>query len=142
MISAELNWWSDDCPDSAWFYGDVVWSPWTDETHTLSLTECGTGVSDGLPLSPALADNYPNPFNPVTTIAFDVPSPGGRVLLTIHDVSGRVVTTLVADDMPGGRHSAVWNGRDERGEPVASGVYFYRLSMPGFEERKRMVLLK
>ncbi|MBD3367515.1 MAG: T9SS type A sorting domain-containing protein [Candidatus Eisenbacteria bacterium] len=142
MISAELNWWSDDCPDSTWFSGGVDWSPWTDETHTLSMTECGTGVDDGVPLRPALRDNYPNPFNPVTTIRFDVPSPGGRVLLTVHDVSGRVVTTLVDDEVPGGRHNAVWSGRDAGGRPVASGVYFYRIGMPGFEERRKMVLLK
>ncbi len=141
-ISAELNWWSSDCPDSAWFYGDVSWAPWTDETHTLTLTECGTGIVDGMPMRPALGDNYPNPFNPVTTIRFDVPSPGGRVRLSVHDVSGRVVTTLVDEEVPGGRYSAVWDGRDGGGRPVASGVYFYRISMPDFSERRRMVLLK
>jgi len=141
-ISAELNWWSDDCPDSTWFYGDVDWNPWTDASHTITMTECGTGIGDELPMRPALMDNYPNPFNPVTTIRFDVPSPGGRVSLTVHDLSGRVVTRLVEREMPGGRHSAVWDGRDDGGRPVASGVYFYRISMPGFEERRRMVLLK
>ena len=141
-VSAEFNWWSSDCPDSAWFYGDVSWAPWTDETHTLTLTECGTGIVDGMPMRPALGDNYPNPFNPVTTIRFDVPSPGGPVRLSVHDVSGRVVTTLVDEDVPGGRYSAVWDGRDGGGRPVASGVYFYRISMPDFSERRRMVLLK
>jgi hypothetical protein len=141
-ISAEYNWWGTDCPDSARFMGSVDWSPWTDETHTLAMTDCGTGVADGLPVRPALMNNHPNPFNPVTTIRFDVPSPGGSVRLTVHDVAGRVVTTLVDSETPAGRHSAVWDGRDANGRSVASGVYFYRISMPGFEERKRMVLLK
>ena len=89
----------------------------------------------------ALYDNRPNPFNPVTTIAYDLPR-DGRVRLTIYDVRGAPVKDLVNAPEPAGRHSTTWDGRNQRGEPVASGVYFYRLTVGDFVQTKKMVLLK
>lgn len=84
--------------------------------------------------SPRLLDNRPNPFNPRTTIAFDLPKQES-VSLRIFDVSGRLVRVLVDGDVtPGGRHESRWNGRDDDGRRVASGTYFYRLEAGEYSE--------
>jgi hypothetical protein len=90
----------------------------------------------------ALAQNYPNPFNPVTQVAFTVPDGGGRVVLTVHNVSGQVVRTLLDETLPAGPAKAVWDGRDDSGERLASGVYFARLSAGGDSAFRKMTLLK
>ena len=73
-----------------------------------------------------LYQNYPNPFNPSTTISFYLPQPE-RVVLTIYDVAGRRVRRLVDDNVTFGRTDVTWDGRNDNGERVGSGVYFYRL---------------
>ena len=89
-----------------------------------------------------LEQNHPNPFNPTTTIRYAL-SAAGRVSLRIYDVTGAVTRTLVDDaHAAAGPGEATWNGRDDRGEPVASGVYFYRLESPNLKTTKKMVLLK
>jgi flagellar hook assembly protein FlgD len=89
-----------------------------------------------------LRQNVPNPFNPVTKIAFDVPRGGAKVALHIYDVSGRLVRTLVDGFEPSGTRTASWYGRDDQGRPVASGTYYYQLTAPSFSERRKMLLLK
>jgi hypothetical protein len=92
----------------------------------------------------ALSQNHPNPFNPQTTISYDLPfvDESQRVRLSILDVSGRVVRTLVDEEQPGGSYAVEWEGRDDRGDAVASGVYFYVLDFGGERRSRRMVLLK
>jgi len=90
----------------------------------------------------ALHQNHPNPFNPTTSIPFDVPAVGGEVTLRVFDVSGRLVKTLVDGAQTAGQKSVTWNGRSNSGHTVASGVYFYRLTAPGLEQTRTMVLLK
>ena len=90
----------------------------------------------------ALAQNYPNPFNPTTTILFSL-AERGRVVLKVFDVSGRLVRTLADATLSAGAlHRIEWDGRDEGGVSVASGVYFYRLVTGGFNSTRKMVLLK
>jgi hypothetical protein len=104
----------------------------------------GTVTSAGISPAPAtyaLYPNVPNPFNPVTTIRYDVPA-GGEVSLRIYDVSGRLVTTLVSGVQTAGAKSVTWNGRDSNGRAVASGVYFYRLSAVSYNKTHKMVLMK
>jgi len=85
---------------------------------------------------------YPNPFNPETTISYDLQEPA-IVNLTIYDVTGRVVQTLVdAESTPGGSYEVVWNGRDRAGRVAAAGVYFCRLDVGGYSQTRRMVLVK
>jgi len=95
-----------------------------------------------LPTTFVLHPNAPNPFNPTTRIRFDVPSSGGQVTLRIYDVRGRVVRTLVDAPQSPGEHTAAWNGRDDLGNTVGTGVYFYRLVAGDFVATKKMVLLK
>ena len=89
----------------------------------------------------ALHQNTPNPFNPSTTISFTLPE-RARVTLTVYDVQGRLVRTLV-DEMAGeGYQERIWDGKDASGNPVGSGVYFYRLTAGDKTLTKKMVLLK
>jgi flagellar hook assembly protein FlgD len=92
-------------------------------------------------LDASLAQNSPNPFNPSTTIRFTVPEKG-RVALNVYDANGRLVRSLVDDVRDAGSHDVTWDGRDNSGASVGSGVYFYRLTAGKFRESKKMVLLK
>jgi hypothetical protein len=87
-----------------------------------------------------LFQNQPNPFSPETRIAFDLPK-AGPVELVIYSVNGRLIRRLVRDTRPAGRHTASWDGRDDAGEKVGSGIYFYQLTAPGVDESRRMILL-
>jgi hypothetical protein len=91
-----------------------------------------------------LDQNYPNPFNPTTKIAFEIEEGAapGRVTLAVYDVTGARVRTLVDQVVKPGLHSAVWDGRNSRGETVSSGVYFYRLATPSRALTRKMLLLK
>ncbi len=88
-----------------------------------------------------LGQNHPNPFNPVTAIKFSLEE-AGPVSLKVFDVNGRVVKTLASGSHAAGEHEMIWNGQDESGSSLASGVYFYRLQADGKTMSKRMVLLK
>jgi hypothetical protein len=101
----------------------------------------GVEATTDLPTQFALHQNAPNPFNPTTKIFADI-ARAGRVDLRIYDVSGRLVRTLVAKKLPRDRYEFEWDGRDDRGRPVGTGVYFYKLVTSDFEATKKMVLLK
>jgi hypothetical protein len=88
-----------------------------------------------------LHQNVPNPFNPSTTIRYDLAS-AARVELQIFDLAGHSVRTLRAGDEAAGRHELTWQGRDDAGRPVATGVYFYQLRAGNEVETRRMVLTK
>lgn len=90
----------------------------------------------------SLRQNAPNPFNPSTEISFRVPDGGSNVTLSIYDVTGRRIRTLVEGFEPAGTQTVRWFGRNDQGLPVASGTYFYELSAPSFSQKKKMVLLK
>ncbi len=97
--------------------------------------------SDGVPVAFRLVQNAPNPFNPVTKVAYHVPSES-RVTIRVFDVTGRLVTTLVDGVVEPGRHTAVWNGTNNRGESVGSGVYFCTMETPDYSSSLKMTLLK
>jgi hypothetical protein len=88
-----------------------------------------------------LDQNYPNPFNPTTTICYQLPV-GSRVALNVYDVSGRLVRTLVDANREAGLHAVQWDGKDNKGSQVASGIYFSKLQAGTYQETKRMVLLR
>ena len=88
-----------------------------------------------------LRANFPNPFNPTTTIAYDL-SKAGKVQLRIYNVKGQLVKSLYNGNQTAGRHSIIWNGRDETNRPVASGVYFYRLETTNYTSTRKMLLMK
>jgi parallel beta-helix repeat protein len=142
-VDADYNYWGGPCAGDSLFYGLVDYVPWTDETHTATYVECGTGVDEGAGTARVyLSQAVPNPFNPTTTIHYRVPDTGGRVRLTVYDLMGREVRVLVDGVQSGGDHAVVWRGRDASGQEVGSGVYFYRLEAGGKAFEKKMVLLK
>ena len=105
-------------------------------------TETAVAEAEGVvPTAFALAQNFPNPFNPSTTIAFQLGLPS-QVELSIYSVGGQRVRTLFSGALPAGPHRQQWDGRDERGERVASGAYLYRLSAGDFVATRQLMLLK
>jgi len=101
-----------------------------------------TGVPGTLlPVEFALDQNFPNPFNPTTTIQFALPS-DASVRLSVYDILGREVRSLVNTDMAAGYHNVAWDGRNNKGTSVASGIYIYRIEAGQFVSTKKMMLLK
>jgi predicted CXXCH cytochrome family protein len=95
----------------------------------------------GIPTVYALEQNYPNPFNPETTIKYQLPTTG-RVRITIYNALGHEVRQLIDRVQPAAYHVVVWDGRDNAGNPMPSGVYFYRLESGKFTAMKKMVMMK
>ena len=127
--------WSGDLDSTPGDEHEIFVQAWSDD---------GASPVDETPAAKAFALHgaAPNPFNPSTTIAFDLPR-AATVNLTIYDASGRVVRRLLSQG-PGlaGRNEVVWNGRDEAGRQVSSGVYLYTLETPGHRDKGRMTLVK
>jgi hypothetical protein len=95
----------------------------------------------GVPTDFALHDNYPNPFNPTTTLRFDLPEISD-VRLTIYNVLGKRVKSFKMQNTPAGYHSIRWNATNDFGSPVSAGVYLYQLQAKDFVKTKKMILLK
>jgi hypothetical protein len=94
-----------------------------------------------VPDSYALHNNFPNPFNPVTNIFYDLPE-SGHVRMVIYDLLGREVTTLINKTMESGYYATRWNGRNQYGEPVSAGIYFYHLQTGAYSKAQKMLLVK
>jgi hypothetical protein len=105
-----------------------------------------TGIGDGgedtgIPRVTSLMQNTPNPFNPSTVIGFNV-NAGGKVLLEIYDVRGRRIRRLMDDRLGAGKYQVTWDGKDDRGRALPSGVYLYRLEASGDRFTRKMLLAK
>jgi predicted outer membrane repeat protein len=109
----------------------------------LSPSGVGDDYTNLVPKKASLLQNFPNPFNPVTTIQFDVPDATRRaVSLQIFDAAGKLVKTLVDSPLASGSYSVVWNGDDNSGKAVASGTYFCKMVTEKYSETRQLVLLK
>jgi hypothetical protein len=91
--------------------------------------------------SESILSNYPNPFNPETTINYSLKE-NSKVSLNIYNIKGQKVNTLVNEMISAGEHSVIWDGRDSNGNRVGSGIYFYKLKVGDFQKIKKMILLK
>ncbi len=103
-----------------------------------------TAIGDddsAIPTKITLFANYPNPFNPETTIGFQLPA-AGDVTLEIYTITGQLVKTLVSSLQPAGKFTVKWNGTNQFGKPVSSGVYLYRLSVGNVVQTRKMILLR
>ena len=111
--------------------------------QAIALSKVGTSVLDGptRPLAFVLSQNYPNPFNPTTAISYQLAA-NSFVTLEIFDLLGREIATLVNGEQPAGRYTVRWDGKDERGESVSSGMYLYQLRAGMNVTTKRMVLVR
>jgi subtilisin family serine protease len=124
----------------AWVSGHAVGYGTSDQPFTIVAQSAGV-PDDFIPATFALRQNSPNPFSGSTMVLLDLPE-DSSVRLQVTDVNGRTVRTLVDGGVPAGRHYIGWDGRDERGREVASGVYFYNVIAGSFHETKRMVVAK
>ncbi len=112
----------------------------------LEITDIGvaTSVKNSNLMVPAnfqVFQNYPNPFNPTTTINYALPT-ASNVKIVIYDMLGREVRSLVNDEIAAGVHSIVWDGRNNFGGQVASGMYIYRVVAGNYSAVKKMIMLK
>ncbi|MCD4707734.1 MAG: T9SS type A sorting domain-containing protein [Candidatus Sabulitectum sp.] len=124
------------------FYGSNDYEVWyCTNSEFVGISSDNTTCENNNPSSFSL-QNYPNPFKPTTTISYQL-SVSANVTLGIYNILGQKVRTLVDENQNAGEHFAIWDGRDSSGQPVSSGVYFYRLeSENGTPETRRMMLLK
>jgi len=106
-------------------------------------TEGGTDAQDATApvLTTALKGNYPNPFNPETTIRFSTKE-AGPVALEIYNVKGQLIKQLVNEDKAAGNHTVVWNGTDLNNQPVSTGVYFYKMNAGSYSSTQKMIMMK
>jgi len=108
----------------------------------VSLNVLSTGIVDNIyPLITKLESNYPNPFNPETTISFSLQN-NSNVELSVYNIKGQLVKTLVNEIKEKGIHTAVWNGLDDNHKSVSSGIYLYKLQVEKSTFIKKMLLLK
>jgi hypothetical protein len=149
---------ADFAPTASHLLAETVDTEWRDVGGSLDYHYKVTTMDDGgnesepaeaspptpakSPIAFSLAQNVPNPFNPATVIPYTVGEGGGWVTLSVYDVAGRLVITLVDEAQTGGDRAVEWDGRDRQGAPVSSGTYFYRLTGPGFEQTRKMTLVQ
>ena len=130
---------TDELPNNFWGHGKLdIFAAMTGGSATHVALERG---ADALPTTLRLYQNHPNPFNPQTTIRFDWPQ-SGRVELSLYNLSGQLVKTLVDEVYPAGSYSLQWDGTDQRGRAVASGLYLYRLERGRQVETRKLLLLR
>ena len=146
---------SDFSPDAFYVDDDLEWDTeyfyrvaafigyWTDYSNVVSVTLEFVGISDGagVPETYAVHQNYPNPFNPVTTLRYDLPE-DGLVNITVYDMMGRAVKTLVNEHQTAGYRATQWNATNDAGSPLSAGMYLYTIQAGDFRQTKKMVLLK
>ena len=107
------------------------------------LFRAALGVNEGLsvPVVYALHQNYPNPFNPITTLRYDLPE-NSYVNVTVYDMLGREIRSLVSTAQEAGFKSVIWDATNDYGKPVSAGVYLYKIQAGEFVQTRKMVLLK
>ncbi|UCG53364.1 MAG: M28 family peptidase [Candidatus Latescibacterota bacterium] len=116
-----------------------------DDFLILTYQGSGSAVLPGRPAKPTTAQleqNFPNPFNPETVIRFTIPEPGGKATLRVYDVTGRAVATLIRGERVSGTRAVRWNGTNDAGYDVPTGVYFYRLEIGEQRISRKLVLLR
>ncbi len=138
-VFARRNWWGAAPPTGRVFLGYVLWQPYLSAPGGAVVSSVD---DESIPVSFDLAPNVPNPFNPVTTLSFAVPAPGGDVEIAVYDIAGRRTALLASGHRDAGRYTVVWDGSDDGGRRVASGVYFARMVASDYVTMRKMILLK
>jgi hypothetical protein len=126
---------------SAWIESETMLGP--EPVVAAKPAQADSSEEDVQAEAPAfgLGPNYPNPFNPATQIAFQIPEPG-EVSLVVYNLNGQVIRELVRGPQEAGLHRVTWDGRDAAGRGVSSGIYFCRLESRGLVQTRQMLLLK
>ena len=126
----------NDLSDPDWFPENWPAQIWHYSIPNVSLVE-----HNSLPNKFILHQNYPNPFNPVTTLRYDLPV-NGHVNITVYDMLGRQVKTLINQTQNAGYKSLIWDATNDYGKPVSAGIYLYQIQSNGFIQTRKMLLLK
>ena len=116
--------------------------PTEEDPASVNTTFASADAESMIPEKFALLQNYPNPFNPSTQISFDVPNGTQNVVLSVYNLLGQNMNTLVNDALSPGRYTIEWAGNDMMNNEVASGIYFYELRSESFIVRKKMLLIR
>ncbi len=124
-------------PD-AFLHQEGIFGIYSGDTSLVTTVENG---ANSRPESFELNQNFPNPFNPSTVISYQL-SASSKVVLKIYDSLGRIIATLVNEQQAAGKHTVLWNGVDENGNHVSSGVYYYQLIIPSGAQAKKAILIK
>ncbi|MEA2096080.1 MAG: YCF48-related protein [Candidatus Cloacimonadota bacterium] len=115
--------------------------PGESELVEINFLYTGTGAENILPLITELTGNYPNPFNPTTTISFSTKE-AGHVSISIYNMRGQLVNTLVNEELERDFHVIIWDGKDNNNKAVSSGIYFYKMNSKNYSSTRKMILLK
>jgi len=124
--------------------GTAALQKWADMGNSITIFEFVTGIDDelaGIPAEFALHQNYPNPFNPTTTIKYDLKQ-NTDVLIIVYDMLGREVRTVINETQNAGYKNVVWDGTNNSGKQVSTGVYFYKIVAGDFVKTMKMILMK
>ncbi len=111
-----------------------------DDIHYFNTT--GSNDETIIPMANKLHANFPNPFNPTTTISFDIAQASSFVDIDIYNIKGQKVKTLVNENLEVGKHTILWNGRDDNNKSVSSGIYFYKMRTAQYTSTRKMILMK
>ena len=133
-------------PDGVYYWGVRAedkqgYQTWCDNIYIIDIKTGVTSENGSIPVEYSLCQNFPNPFNPETTLRFQLPK-AGRVKLTVFDIRGSIIRILSDGMIEAGHHELKWDGKDEHGSPAASGVYFVRMEAGDFIEHRKMILMR
>jgi len=137
-LYAQLNWWGTSVPDPDDFEGAVSYIPFLNEEPEWIPQKI---APKEVMVSFRLLQNFPNPFNPITDIQYTLPQEC-KVKLVIYNVLGQKVRTLVNEHQTAGFKTVRWDGRNDKGSQISTGIYLYKLQAGEFTETKKMLLLK
>jgi hypothetical protein len=143
-VYAQNNYWGRTCCPASELQGNIICNdcvPPGPNPSSGGGSDTDSG-RDELPTIAALRPVVPNPFNPQTTVHYEVPEPGGHVSISVYDVRGKLVVDLVDQRGEPGFHRVTWRGLDRHGSPVSTGVYFVRMETTNYVHTVKAVMLK
>jgi len=120
---------------------EAVYDEGISDLVEIAFTYDGTIAGDVIVAATKLHGNYPNPFNPVTNIAYSIKT-AGKVTIEVYNIRGQLVKTLVNEVKETGAYTALWNGKDNSNKSVSSGVYFYKMKTQDYNSTRKMILMK
>ena len=141
--TTEVTWFFFDLENGVFYDAGVVavYDEGNSDLVEVNFEYAGTGTENILPLITKLTGNYPNPFNPTTTINFSTKETG-YVSINIYNMRGQLVKTLVNGELDRNYYEIVWDGKDNSGKSTASGIYFYKMKAQDYNSTKKMILMK